>query len=424
MKSGVRYNKSTIGNGLRVVTEQIPFTHSIAIGVWIDVGSRDEEKDENGISHFIEHMLFKGTKTRSAEKIASSLESLGGSLNAFTSKEQTCFHAVVLDEHLVQAVDILSDILIHSTLSPLNLEREKSVVVEEIVEIEEIPSEYIHELFSGCFWRGHPLGWSIMGSEKVVRSFSRRQLSSYINRHYQAGRIVIAAAGNISHKKLVALLGHRFSFGPGNHGGGEPPAKVNSFLLKSFKNKSNQTHLCLGFPGVRFNHPDRNTLLALHAYLGAGMSSVLFQKVREEKGIAYTIYTFLDFYRDSGVFGAYFAADHSRLHQAMEIILKELKKLKHRKIPSSKFDQIKAQLKGNMTLSMESTMSRMSRLGRHELMMGKYSSLEESLKAIDRLKADNLTEAAGHIFNHQNMTVTSLGPIKEGNLNSVDWSII
>ncbi len=330
MKSDSTYNKTVLDNGLRIVTEKISSARSAAIGVWIDVGSRDEHKDENGISHFTEHMLFKGTKTRSAREIASYLESLGGGLNAFTSREQTCYHATVLDQHLPKAVEILADIMMNSTLARANLEREKSVVVEEIFEVEETPAEYIHELFSDCFWRGHPLGWPIMGSPKTVRSFNRNHLIAFMKRHYRAGRIVVAGAGNISHKKFVEMIKRHFHFSPGIEGRGDQAATPDKFSMNLFKRKSNQTHFCLGFPGIKFDDPKRSAVLSIHTLLGAGMSSILFQKIREEKGIAYTVYTFPDFYRDNGLFGVYLASDKRRLHAAVEIMLKEFRKVKER----------------------------------------------------------------------------------------------
>lgn len=424
MSADSLYSKTIFDNGLRIVTEKIPSARSVAIGIWIDVGSRDEHKDENGISHFTEHMLFKGTKTRTAKEIASYLESLGGGLNAFTSREQTCYHATVLDQHLPKAVEILSDIIMNSTLNRASLEREKSVVVEEIFEVEETPSEYIHELFSDCFWRGHPLGWPIMGSQKNVRSLSRSGVISFMKRHYRAGRIVVAAAGNISHRKLVDMVKKYFQFPAGTDGRGAPAGSPSDFSINLYKRKSNQTHFCLGFPAIKFDDPKRNSILAIHTLLGAGMSSILFQKIREEKGIAYTVYTFPDFYRDNGLFGVYLASDKRRLHTAVEIILKEFKKVKKERIKKSKLDEIKSQMKGNLILSMESTNGRMNRLGRHEILAGRYSSLKDSIRNIDKITADKMQEVARELFHSQNMTITSLGAAGENDLKNVDWSLL
>ena len=267
-KRDVKFDGTKLASGLRVVTEKIPFARSVAIGIWIDVGSRDETRAENGISHFIEHMLFKGTRTRSTRKIASALESLGGSLNAFTSREQTCFHALVLDEHLEQAVDVLSDILMNSTISTANVRLEKGVVIEEIREVNETPSDRIHELFSNSFWRGQPLGWPIMGTEKNVRTFDRRGLRAHMKKHYCADRIVIAAAGNVSHRRLIELVKEKFGFP--SHGIETRVEKTKiptGFSAELFQNGSRQTHICLGFPGVSFGDPLKYPLQHLNIHL-------------------------------------------------------------------------------------------------------------------------------------------------------------
>jgi predicted Zn-dependent peptidase len=418
----IKYDKTVLRNGLRVITEKIPSARSISIGVWIDVGSRDEEDHENGISHFIEHMLFKGTKTRSAKKIASWLESLGGNLNAFTSREHTCYHAIILDEHLEQAVDILADLVMNATLTARNIEKEKLVVAEEIHEVRENPSDYIHEIFADSFWRGQPLGKSILGSGDIIRTFSRNDLKDYMARHYRAKRIVIAAAGNISHRRLIQIVREKIRVPDGNGSHGRP-AKMPETQTFQFKtNNSQQNHVCLGFPGIPFEHADRYNLIALYTYLGLGMSSVLFQKIREERGIAYSIYTFADFFRDSGVLGIYFGTERKRLQEAIETTFKELKKIKKNRLPDSKMNKIKAQIKGHLTLSLESTIGRMSRLGRLELLSGKYTSLEDVLKSIDMLKSEDLIETARKILRADKLTVASLGPASKEDIKKIDFS--
>ncbi|MEW6014702.1 MAG: pitrilysin family protein [Candidatus Zixiibacteriota bacterium] len=420
---GIRYQKTTLPDGLRIVTEKVPTIRSIAIGVWINVGSRNEEKQEAGISHFIEHMAFKGTTRRSAKEIASFLESLGGSLNAFTSREQTCYHALVLDEHLEQAVDILADITLNPSLSLTNLEREKSVVIEEIQEVEETPSENVHELFSESFWRGQPIGRPIMGNRSNIRRLNRSDLIRFREKHYRSGDVVIAAAGNISHKKLVELVRKRFHFPRGSDSTGKNARSPEKFLLRLFNKKASQTHLCLGFPGVKFDDARRNTMLAIHTYLGGGMSSVLFQKIREEKGIAYSVYTFPDFYKDNGLIGVYLAADRRRLKAALEIIFRELRKLKKERIPEERLAQVKEQMKGNTTLGLESAMSRMIRLGRFEIMAEKYLPLGDTLRAINKITSDEIISMARQIFIEDRLTVTLLGSATENDLRGLDWTI-
>ncbi|UCD94104.1 MAG: insulinase family protein [Candidatus Zixiibacteriota bacterium] len=424
-KRDVKFNGTKLASGLRVVTEKIPFARSVAIGIWIDVGSRDEIKEENGISHFIEHMLFKGTRTRSPQKIAAALESLGGSLNAFTSREQTCFHALVLDEHLEQAVDVLSDILMNSTISTANIKLEKGVVIEEIREVNETPSDRIHELFSDSFWRGQPLGQPIMGTEKNVRSFDRRRLRAHMRKHYCADRIVVAAAGNVFHRKLVELVKEKFDFpSQGVESRANRIKNPTGFSAELFRNGSRQTHICLGFPGISFADPLKYSLLVLHYYLGGGMSSVLFQKIREEKAMAYTVYTFSDTYSDCGVFGTYLATDRKHFHDAIDTILKEYSKVKKFRLPNSKLDRIKDQLKGNLLLALESVSSRMNRIGRHEIMTGQYLSVKEAIARIDAVTADDVIEIARQVFNAENLTVTALGSAFKKDLSKLDWSLL
>ncbi|MCP4706784.1 MAG: insulinase family protein [candidate division Zixibacteria bacterium] len=422
-KNLIKYSKTVLKDGLRIISENIPSSRSISIGVWIDIGSRNEHRSENGISHFIEHMLFKGTKNRSAKKIAASLESIGGNINAFTSREQTCYLAVILDEHLEQAVDVLSDILMNSTLTSKNIEREKSVVTEEIHEVRENPSDLVHEHFSENFWQNQPLGRSILGTEENVLSFSRKAIKKYILRSYLSGRVVIAAAGNVSHQKLVGLVKKKFNFPEGIGNRGESAVSPTSFTQNVYTNKSAQNHLCLGFPGIQFNNPDRYNLLALYTYLGSGMSSVLFQKIREEKGMAYSIYAFADYFRDNGMMGIYFGTDKQHLPDALETTLKELRKMKKTRLPKSKLINIKAQIKGHLTLALESTNGRMARMGRQELLGNEYIPLDKALKDIDRITSNNILEIARKIFVSDGMTITSLGPGTKEDLDKVDYSI-
>lgn len=419
------YKKTVLKSGLRVITEKIQDVRSIAFGVWIDVGSRDEQSDENGLTHFIEHMLFKGTKNRTAQKIASSLESLGGSLNAFTSREQTCFHALVLDDHLEDAVDVISDILTSSTITPTNIEREKLVIIEEIREVNDTPSDHIHEIFSNCFWRDQPMGWPIMGTEEKVHKFNRRKVKNYMDRHYCAENIVVAAAGNVSHRKLVELIKGKLDFPKGNGDRGGPVKDPGEFKLETFNNGSNQTHLCLGFPGVSYNdYKEKYALLILHSYLGGGMSSVLFQKIREQKGMAYTIYTFPDFYRDCGVFGAYMATDKRFIKDSVETILREFKRLQKSKMSKAVLDRLKEQSKGQLLLGMESTNSRMNRIARQEIMASKYIPHLESIRLISKIKAVDILEVARKIFDLQKMTITTLGSASQKDFEKVNWSLL
>lgn len=413
------FKKTVLNNGLRVITEKLPSVRSITIGVWIDVGSRNEPQDLGGVSHLIEHMVFKGTKTRNAKQIAASLESIGGHLNAFTSKEQTCYIARILDEHLDQAVDVLSDITCNSTFTPTNLKKEKKVICEEIVETLESPSDLIHDIFSSTYWNGQELGRPILGEADDIINMPRAKILKYMKNNYRNSSIVIAASGSISHDKLVRLVKEKFIFPNGQATQNQPIKVPDNQRFKFVLNNNNQVHLCLGYPGLSYSDKDKIKLLALHSYLGGGMSSLLFQKIREEKGLAYTVYTYLDMYRDNGIFGAYIATDKNNFAQAVDITLKELNKLKKRKIKNDQLDKIKAQLKGNLTLGMESTSSRMNRMARNEIMTGTYNPLSKTLKDIDKITTTDISDLVNRIFDNSKLALAVLGPVNKKMLNDI-----
>ncbi len=364
------------------------------------------------MSHFIEHMLFKGTQKRTAKQIAETLESIGGHINAFTSREQTCYHVRVLDEYLDRAVDVLADITCNSTFTSVNIKREKQVILEEIKEAFENPADRIHDEFAEAFWGGHPLGQPILGPAENVFGFTRARLMKYLHRHYQTGSIVVAAAGNVSHERLLRLVRNQFAFESGD-GDGFVPAdrpKPRQFHFVGPGSGNSQTHLCIGFPGIGYNSRLKMPVLVLNAYLGGGMSSVVFHKIREVKGLAYSVYTYADFYRDSGIFGAYAGTDKKHVHQALDIILTEMNRLKRRRLPSHKLDTIKAQLKGQIMLGMESTTARMNRLGRQELYSGRFQSFSDTLDNIEKVSSSDLLEFANQSFDDSQLTVSVLGP--------------
>lgn len=417
--NGGIYKKTILKNGLRVVTEKIPSVRSITLGVWIDVGSRNEAPDENGMSHLIEHMVFKGTKNRNAKQIASSLESIGGSLNAFTSREQTCYTARILDEYLDEAVDVLADITCRANHTPINLKREKKVICEEISESIETPSDLIHDLFSESFWGDHPLGRPILGKSEIISQMPRNKMLNYIDRNYRTESIVIAASGSISHEKLLKLINQKFEFKMGKAQPFEPAFRNKAKHIKLKSNKNNQIHLALGYPGISYGDSDKMTALTTHAYLGGGMSSALFQNIREEKGLAYTVYTYLDLFKDAGVFGAYMATDKFNIVKAVEIIIKELNRLKTRKIDDSHLEKVKAQLKGQLTLGMESTSARMNRLARNEIMLNEYNPMKKTLKQIDKVTSSDILEFANKIFIHESSTLAVLGPAELKSINNL-----
>jgi len=413
------YQKTALKNGLRVITEKMPAVRSVSLGVWMDVGSRHERPEQNGVSHFIEHMLFKGTKHRTARQIAAELESIGGNLNAFTSREYTCFAARILDEHLDIAVDVLADITCNATLTLPNIRREKMVVCEEIKEAEDNPSDHIHDLFARTFWGGHPLGQPILGTQKTVTGIKRSQVVDFLRSHYRSGSIVIAAAGCISHTKLVRLVKRKFSFTPGEADKASQAFRSKGKAVKFAPNTNSQTHLCLGYLGLEYGAKEKMAALALNTYLGVGMSSVLFQKIREERGLAYAIYTFHDFYRDAGVFGIYLGTDKKHLKQAVEIILTELERAKKRRLSQAKLDTIKRQMKGQLALGMESSSNRMNRLARQELMLQSYQSYRQMLKGVDKITSSQILELSNRIFDNSAATMVVLGPADKEALDDV-----
>lgn len=405
------FNKTTLKNGMRVISEKLPSVRSVSIGVWVDVGSRYERPEENGLSHFIEHMVFKGTRKRNARQVGASLESLGGSLNAFTTREVTCYYARILDENLADAVDVLSDIVCNATFSPTNIARERTVVVEEIKEANDTPSDKIHDEFSKSFWGRHPLGQPIMGSRKNIMGMSRARLLNYVKRQYRTESVVIAAAGSVSHRKLVQLAKEKFNLtdGPGES---SPLAnRSGSSRVRVEQTGGFQTHLCVGFPGLSFSDRDRMIAAVLGSHLGTGMSSVLFQRIREERGLAYSVYTFHDHYRDAGVFGAYLGTDRKSVRHAFDLMMREFEVMKKRAISAARLHQVKTLIKGNLSLAMESTSSRMNRIARQELMMGDFMDNKRIMKLIDRVTAAEVRDLANRLFDYSQMTVTVLGPV-------------
>ncbi|MBD3401616.1 insulinase family protein [candidate division GN15 bacterium] len=414
-----QFNKTTLKNGLRVISESLPAVRSVSLGVWIDVGSRNESNIENGVSHLIEHMVFKGTRNRTARQIADSLESIGGSLNGWTSREHTCYTARVLDEALPQAVDVLADLTCNARMTPHNLKREKHVIIEEIKESKDNPVDRVFDQFARTYWGEHPLGYPIMGNEDTIGNMSRKRMMDYYRRNYQNGSVVVAACGSVSHQKLVRLVREKFRFGDGD----SPPAvRADRTPLKRIdivRDTGAQTHVCIGFPGLAYGSMERMPMMVLATYLGGGMSSVLFQKIREERGLAYTIYAFHDFYRDTGIFGTYLATDGRHLPKAVEIIRDEFRKLTRNRLSKMRIEQVKAQLKGQLILGLESTYTRMSRIARLELMYGRYVTLQDTLKAIDEVTASDVLKQANRVFDEDQMAVSVLGPVKKNVLKDV-----
>jgi len=421
MRSG--YRKTVLENGIRVVSQKMPGVRSVSIGVWIDAGSRDEKSEENGISHFIEHLVFKGTKKRSAKEIAVALESVGGSLNAFTGREHTCYYAKILEEHVEIALDILSDILKNSLFKPVDFKREKSVVIEEIMDSEDTPSELVFDHFMEALWGKHPLGRPIIGTMQSVSRLKRRQVFDYLHRNYIHPRVVIAASGKlIDHDKLVACVEKKFRF---NQKSQKEIQRKEELIphpdKKVTKRKSAQTHVCLGLPNFSFTHPQKYAALILSSILGGGMSSRLFQKIREDLGLVYNIYSFSDFFEDSGVFGIYLGTNQKKLIPATRLILKEFSSVKRKRISRKELEHAKFQLKGGLIMGAESTTNQMNRLARHELFFGDYFSLDKTISLIDEVKSIDVMEVATQLLDPDKLCMTVLGPVDKDALSKINW---
>ena len=414
------YHKTTLDNGLRIVSENIPHVRSVSIGVWIQNGSRNEAREKNGISHFIEHMVFKGTVNRTAEEIAQSLESVGGHLNAFTSKELTCYYARVLDEHVPLAMDVLADIVIHSLLNEEDIEREKKVILEEIKNRDDTPDDLIHDLFFQSLYEPHPLAWPILGPSENIEKFSAQEVRHYLNNHYSTDRIIIVAAGNIEHAALVDLIQQHFQFRSCGIENGNPSFSEISAQIDIHHRDIAQTHLCVGTRSYPYAGSQRFPLFVLSTLLGRGMSSRLFQNIREKEGLAYSVYTIQDFFVDTGIFGVYAGTDSSLIQKVLALILKEFRSLISTPVSHDELRRTKSQLKGNLMLSLESTSSRMMRLSEQEIYLDRYSDLDETLGNIDKVTADDIWAIAQDLFRPEKLVVTILGPVKDDVVKTED----
>lgn len=392
------YRKSVLPSGVRVVSERIPHVRSVALGVWLNVGSRDELYERNGISHFVEHMVFKGTRHYRSGQIARSLESVGGYLNAFTSKESTCFYARVLDQHVERAVDVLSDLVQYPLFDPKELEKEKQVVLEELKTMEDDPDELIHDYFDRTMFGDHPLGFSVIGRPDSISSFDRPTLLEHLRRHYVPHTLVVASAGNLDHDTLSALVEDRFRFhssgGRKNSRRANAAAKRFAPKMEQYEKPISQAHVCMGTMafGVRSRH--RYPLLVLNTLLGEGMSSRLFQNIRERYGFAYNVFSFANIMSDTGTFGVYVGTDSANIENSVELIHKELMKLRTKPVSNAELERTKEQLKGTMMLSLESMSSRMMRLGSEELIFGKHVTLDSIIGNIEAVTRDEVSEVA------------------------------
>jgi len=410
------YRKDTLTNGIRVVSETLPKSRSLSLGVWVKVGSRHEPREIGGVSHFIEHMFFKGTARRTARDIATEVDSLGGEMNAFTSQETTTYYIKVLDEHLPAAVDILSDILLASRFDPAEMEKERKVILEEIKSVEDTPDDFIHELFTGTVWTDNSLGRPILGTRETIRALKHADILSYIESYYSPREIVISVAGNFEHGRVIELLNNAFGKLART---GVPKHEVTPGFHRAVtvrKKQLEQVQVCLGCKGLNYAHDDRFGIMALNTILGNSMSSRLFQEVREQNALAYSIYSYVTAYRDTGLLTIYAGTDPSNAIQAIRLIMKEMKKIKDEGITPAEETRVKNQIKGNLVLSLESSNSHMSRIARQEIYFGKYLSMDDVIKAVDKVTAGQIHRIAQQLFTPENLALSILGPLTKADV--------
>lgn len=403
--------RHTLSNGLRVIIEDIPSVRSVAMGIWVGTGSRYENPENNGISHFIEHMLFKGTKTRSAHDIAELFDSIGGNVNAFTSKEYTCYYAKVLDEHVEMGLDILSDMFFNSVYDPEELNREKKVVIEEIKMYEDTPDDQIHDLIAQASFKQNALGYSILGSDKVLESLTRDHILEYIQSRYTIENTVITIAGNIS-DQIIGMVEQYFG-GFQNHGIREPYIASGFEALEIVKSKqTEQAHIAFALPGRSVSDTNLYSLILLNNILGGSMSSRLFQEVREKRGLAYSVFSYHSSFQDTGLFTIYAGTAPQQVDEVTDLILNILHDIKNNGITEKEILKGKEQLKGSLMLSLESTNSRMNRLGKNELLLGKHLTLDEVIDRINQVNMDSVNQIIKQTLNHP-MSFSMISPFQQ-----------
>jgi len=406
-----------------VLLERMSSLKSVALGVWATVGSRYENKGEEGFSHFIEHMMFKGTRHRTASQISNEIDALGGEMNAFTTHEATAFYVKVLDQQASSALDLLADLFHHSRFSPQDIAKEKQVVLEEIRTVQDDPEDFVHELHAKDVLGSHPLGKPILGEPRSMKQVTRKDLLQYVAKHYRPENTILAVAGNFSASKFLEEINEQFGQWKGKAVGShvaestqrkwpEHPFKRRSMHYKPLE----QVHVCVGFKGLPIGHPDRYAAHVLNTILGGGVSSRLFQEVREKRGLAYTIYSHLTSFLDGGLLTVYAATRPGEVEKVVKQISVEAKRLSSREVTSKELERTKTQLKGNLMLGLEGTYGRMNKLAKDELYQGRHVTLQEMVKAIDRITPTQLRDLSKNIFDLNNFVVTALGAIPKKGL--------
>jgi predicted Zn-dependent peptidase len=403
--------RDALDNGIRLVTESMGHVRSVSLGVWLTRGSRHETDRDSGIAHFVEHMLFKGTATRSAEDIAQAVDSIGGQLDAFTAKEYASYYVKVLDEHLPLAVDILSDIVLRPAFHDIDIEREKKVILEEIKMVEDTPDDLVHELFTQGFWENHALGRPILGTRETVESFNTDLLRSYFSNAYTPKNLIISAVGNIEHARVRELVEEKFGsmVQLGEPLKDDAPRVVPKTLIRN--KELEQSHLCVGVDSYPQKHEDRYSSYVLNTLLGGSMSSRLFQNVREKRGLAYAVFSGLSAYRDAGSFTVYAGCSNEAVGEVIDLVVEELRTVKKTPVPHAELQRSKDHLKGSLMLSLESTSSRMSHLARQEIYFDRQFGLDETLQGIEYVTAADVQRVAADLFRNGSLSATVLGNV-------------
>ena len=402
--------REVMPNGLTLITEEMKHIRSICIGIWVKTGSRDEDREWNGISHFVEHMVFKGTQHRSAEEIARQVDSIGGNIDAFTAKECVSFSMKVLDEHLPIALDVLSDLVLNPVFDGQDITRERGVILEEIKMDEDNPDYLVHEIFTQNFWKDHPLGRPILGTRDTVKRFERTPVFDFYSQRFIPGNVIITAAGNLNHQRFVELVTKHFEkMKPASNGFHSAPPKIVPKIILKNKKSLEQVQICVGVPSYPITHEKRHSSYILNTLLGGGMSSRLFQNIRERQGLAYAIYSDLNPYRDTGCLSIYAGTSRESAVKVVESVVSEFQKLKAELVSPEELQRAKDQLKGSLMLSLESSSARMSNLARQEMYFDRFYGLDELILKIEAVTAAELQELANFFFQTENIAVTILG---------------
>ena len=410
------YRKTVLDNGIRIISEEIDHVRSVSIGIWVQCGSRHEDRETNGMAHFIEHMMFKGTRNRSAFDIAAAIDSVGGVMNAFTGKELTSFYIKIPDYHLDMAIELLADIFRNSLFDPGEISKEKSVVLQEIHMLDDSPDDYIHDFFEEKFWKDHPLGYHVLGTRERVERFDRASVLSFLTPRYRGQNLVLTAAGRLKHEHLVEMVSRSLGTMPKEalrNGTGSPEVSGGITVLDK---DLEQVHMVLGCPAPSSLSPRRYASFVMNAVLGGSMSSRLFQEIREKRGLAYAIHSYLTPYTDAGMLGIYVGTGEAHVREVVGVILDELMRLTRDPLSERELHSAKELIKGNFLLSMESTDNRMTRLAKNEIYFSKDIPTEEVIAGIDAVSTDEIRTLAGELFNPSVIGLAAIGRISEHDL--------